>query len=102
MFHATPDLSRTGWFVESLLTELVVALVVRSGVPSSAVGQAACCSGRQWRCMALTVALPYLPFIGVFGFVPLPGMLLITVIAITALYVVATELTNRRFYRGVL
>ncbi len=51
---------------------------------------------------ALTVAIPYLPFIGVFGFVPLPGMLLITVTAITALYVIATELTKRRFYRGVL
>jgi hypothetical protein len=38
----------------------------------------------------------------VFGFVPLPGMLLITVAAITALYVVATELTKRRFYGGVL
>jgi hypothetical protein len=29
-------------------------------------------------------------------------MLLITVIAITAMYVVATEMTKRRFYRGVL
>jgi hypothetical protein len=36
----------------------------------------------------------------VFGFVPLPGMLLITVIAITVLYVVATEMAKRRFYRG--
>jgi Mg2+-importing ATPase len=52
--------------------------------------------------IALTAAIPYLPFIGVFGFVPLPGMLLITVTAITALYVVATELTKRRFYRGIL
>ena len=39
-----------------------------------------------------------LPFIGVFGFVPLPGMLPVTVFAITALYVAATELTKRRFY----
>jgi Mg2+-importing ATPase len=30
VFHATPDLFRTGWFVESLLTELVIALVVRT------------------------------------------------------------------------
>jgi Mg2+-importing ATPase len=52
--------------------------------------------------IALTVAIPYLPFIGVFGFVPLPVMLLITMTAITALYVAATELTKRRFYRGVL
>src|SRR3954466_12757332 len=30
LFHATPDLFRTGWFVESLLTELVIRMVVRT------------------------------------------------------------------------
>ena len=33
VFHAAPDLFRTGWFVESLLTELVIALVVRTRRP---------------------------------------------------------------------
>lgn len=47
--------------------------------------------------VGLTVAIPYLPFIGVFGFVPLPRTLLVTVIAITALYVVATEMTKPFF-----
>jgi P-type Mg2+ transporter len=28
--HASPDEFRTGWFIESLLTELAVALVVRT------------------------------------------------------------------------
>jgi hypothetical protein len=36
----------------------------------------------------------------VFGFVPMPGLMLVTVSAITALYVVATEITKRRFYRA--
>jgi len=45
---------------------------------------------------------PYLPFIGVSGFVPLPGTLLMTVVVITALYVFATEMAKRRFYRGGL
>jgi Mg2+-importing ATPase len=96
-----PDLFRTGWFVESLLTELVIALVVRTRRPfRSRPGRVLLWSTVVL--VALTVALPYLPFIGVFGFVPLPAMLLMTVAAITALYVVATELTKRRFYRGVL
>jgi Mg2+-importing ATPase len=51
--------------------------------------------------IALTFALPYLPFIGVFGFVPLPGVLLVTVAAITALYVVAAEIAKGRFYRDM-
>jgi Mg2+-importing ATPase len=52
--------------------------------------------------VALTIGIPYLPFIAVFGFAPLPGTLLITVIAITALYVGATELLKQRFYRNML
>jgi hypothetical protein len=43
-----------------------------------------------------------LPFIGVFGLVPLPGMLLVTVSAFTTVYVVATEITKSRFYRGLV
>ena len=30
LFHASPEEFRTGWFIESLLTELVIALVVRT------------------------------------------------------------------------
>ena len=52
--------------------------------------------------VALTVVIPYLPFIGVFGFEPLPGTLLIAVMAITAFYVAATELLKQRFYRNML
>jgi hypothetical protein len=37
--------------------------------------------------------------VGVFGFVPLPGGLLATIGLITVLYVAATELQKRRFYR---
>jgi hypothetical protein len=35
----------------------------------------------------------------VFGFVPLPGSLLLAVAAITVLYVLSTELLKQRFFR---
>jgi Mg2+-importing ATPase len=85
-----------------LLTELVIALVVRTRRPFYRSRPGRILLWSTLALVALTVAIPYLPFIGVFGFVPLPGMLLITVTAITALYVASTELTTRRFYRGVL
>ena len=100
VFHAAPDLFRTGWFVESLLTELVVALVVRTRRPFFRSRPGRLLLWSTLALVALTVAIPYLPFIRVFGFVPLPGMLLVTVMAITASYVVATEMTKRRFYRA--
>jgi P-type Mg2+ transporter len=49
--------------------------------------------------IGLTAGIPYLPVTSVLGFVPLPGTLLATVVAITALYVLATELTKHWFYR---
>jgi Mg2+-importing ATPase len=39
-----------------------------------------------------------LPGISVFGFVPLPAPLMLTMLGLTALYVVATELTKKFFY----
>jgi Mg2+-importing ATPase len=100
VFQAPPALFRTGWFVESLLTELVIALVVRTRRPFFRSRPSRVLLWSTVVLVAMTVIIPYLPFIGVFGFVPLPGMLLITVIAITVLYVVATEMAKRRFYRG--
>jgi Mg2+-importing ATPase len=102
VFQAGPDLFRTGWFVESLLTELVIALVVRTRRPFFRSRPGRLLLWSTMSLLALTLAMPYLPLIGVFGFVPLPGVLLVTVAAITTLYVVATEITKRHFYRDVV
>jgi Mg2+-importing ATPase len=96
-FQATPELFRTGWFVESLLTELVIALVVRTRRPffQSRPGKVLMVS--TIGLIVVTFAIPYLPFAGVFGFVPLPGMLVAAISGITVLYVLATEVTKRRW-----
>ena len=101
VFRAGPELFRTGWFVESLLTELVIALVVRTRRPFFRSRPGRVLLWSTVSLMTLTFAMPYLPLIGVFGFVPVPGVLLVTVATITALYVVATEITKSHFYRGV-
>jgi P-type Mg2+ transporter len=102
LFRASPDLFRTGWFVESLLTELVIALVVRTRRRFYRSRPGRLLLWSTVALVAVTLVLPYLPFIGVFGFVPLPAVLLVTVSAITALYVVATEITKGLFYRNVV
>lgn len=98
VFHAGPEEFRTGWFVESLLTELVIALVVRT-------------RGRFWRSppghlllgttvavIALTLALPYLPSSSVFGFVPLPASLMLAMVILTVAYMAAAEVAKQFFY----
>jgi Mg2+-importing ATPase len=100
IFHAGPDLFRTGWFVESLLTELAVALIMRTRRPFflSRPGRVLLLS--TMALIPFAVAIPYLPFAAVFGFVPMPGMLAGTVVAITLAYVAATEVQKKWFYRS--
>jgi Mg2+-importing ATPase len=99
LFRASPDLFRTGWFVESLLTELVIALVVRTRRPFYRSRPGTLLLVSTCALIAGTLAIPYLPLVGVLGFVPLPGTLAVALSLITAVYVLAAELTKKWFYR---
>jgi Mg2+-importing ATPase len=98
-FHATPELFRTGWFVESLLTELVVALVVRTRRPFFRRRPGKVLLVSTLVLIPLAFMIPFVPHVGVLGFVPLPSSVLAAMAAITALYVVATEVMKSWFYR---
>ena len=98
-FHATPEMFRTGWFVESLLTELAVAMVVRTRRSALHSRPGALLLWSTCVVAAIAVGLPYAPGAAELGFVPLPLPLLATVVGITLLYVVAAELLKRRFFR---
>lgn len=100
LFNATPELFHTGWFVESLLTELVIALVVRTRRPFFRSRPGSLLLTSTLLLVALTLAIPYLPYMDLLGFVPLPAMLVATLVAITVLYVIAAEGTKRWFYRN--
>jgi Mg2+-importing ATPase len=49
--------------------------------------------------IALALALPFLPFAGVLGFTPLPRPVVASLVAITALYVLVTEVAKAGFFR---
>ncbi|MGA2489371.1 MAG: magnesium-translocating P-type ATPase [Anaerolineales bacterium] len=98
LFRASPDEFRTGWFIESLITELVIALVVRTRhiFFRSRPGTLLLVSSLIF--IGIALVIPYLPFISVFGFIPLPAPLMLAMLGLTALYVLATELTKKYFY----
>jgi Mg2+-importing ATPase len=98
---STPELFRTGWFVESLLTELVVALVVRTRRVFYKSRPGGLLLWLSVVMMAITPAIPFLPGAGYLGFVPLSSALLLALAAVTVLYVAATEAAKRWFYRSV-
>lgn len=89
---------RTGWFVESLLTELLVALVVRTHLPCYRSRPGNLLLGLTLILVAVTIGLPYLPISGVFDLAPLSGTIMAAIMAIVGLYLLATELAKRRFY----
>jgi len=99
LFAATPTLFRTGWFVESLLTELAIALVVRTRRPFFRSRPGTLLLVSTLAVVGLTFAIPYLPPAELVGFTPLPAAVLLVLAAITLLYVGATELAKARFYR---
>jgi Mg2+-importing ATPase len=99
-FDAGATLFHTGWFVESVITELTVLLVLRTQRPffRSRPGNALLISSIG--IAILTLALPYSGRLGhELGFTPLSATLLATMLAITAAYVVTAELVKRVFYR---
>jgi Mg2+-importing ATPase len=98
IFHASPEEFRTGWFIESLLTELVIALVVRTRhlFFRSRPGNLLLISTIV--VIIIAVVLPYLPINVLFGFIPLPIPLLLAVLGLTLLYILATEIAKKYFY----
>ena len=87
--------------IESLITELVIALVVRTRhlFFRSRPGKLLLVSTLVF--IAITLVLPYLPFISVFGFIPLPAPLMLTMLVLTMLYILATELAKKYFYSRI-
>lgn len=97
-----PVTFRTAWFIESVLSELLILLVIRTRraffrsrigtvllVTSLAVGGA-------------TLLIPYSPVATLLGFAPLPLPLLWLAGGVVALYVVASELSKRVLLRHQL
>lgn len=98
VFQAAPEVFRTGWFVESLLTELVIALVVRTRRPFYRSRPGNLLLVTTFAVMVVALLLPYLPFSSIVGFVPLPAPLMLGMIALTLTYVFAVEMAKQFFY----
>jgi Mg2+-importing ATPase len=99
-FAAGAELFRSGWFVESLLSELLVALIVRTRRPLFRSRPGSLLLWSTVGVVVLALALPYLPLAGWLGFVPLPPWILGAIILIAVLYTAAAEITKSHFYRS--
>ena len=99
VFHFGPAAFQTGWFVESLATQVLVLFVIRT-------------TGRPWSnrpstplaftvtaVAILGVALPYSPLAHPFGMVPLPLAFLLYVALVVPIYLALVELLKGALLR---
>ena len=99
MFRSSGPLFHTGWFVESLATQVLVIFVIRTrGNPLKSRPHPALVAS-SLGVVAAAIVLPYTPVGGWFGLVPVPLMLLGALAGMTATYLVLAEFVKRWFYR---
>lgn len=94
-----PELFRSGWFVESLLTQLLTIFIVRTRKPFYRSRPSRGLIASALAIGLLAVALPYSPAASWFGLVPLPLHILAAVLTISLCYMATAEWVKLIFYR---
>lgn len=98
--RSNADLFRSGWFVESLLTQTLVVFVIRTRrSPFWTSRPARPLLISTLGCAAIAIAVPYSPLAGTFGFIALSPPLLATIVLLAAVYLILVDTTKRWFYR---
>ena len=99
VFHATVGQFRTGWFIESLVTQILMIFMVRTRRWAFASRPSLIVVALAAGAAALTLVLPFLPIGPWLGFVwPSAAFLVFLVVAVVG-FLVLIELVKQGFYR---
>jgi Mg2+-importing ATPase len=100
MLGNNEDSFHSGWFVESLFTQILVVLAIRTHLspfwrsrPSKQLGFAMVAA------LAAAVIIPLSPLGSVIGFGALPWQFFVLLVVIVAAYLLLVEVTKRWFFR---
>jgi Mg2+-importing ATPase len=99
LLHATPDQFRTGWFMESVMSAAIIVLVIRSRRPFYKSRAGIQLLVATLAVVTATLALPFTPIGGIFGFVTLPASFLLILGLIMILYIFTAEMVKKAFYK---
>jgi Mg2+-importing ATPase len=94
-FHASPQTFRTGWFVESLLSEILILLVLRTRHLFFKSKPARYLLVSSFFTFVACIVIPYLPFAKDFELYPLPAGIFLSVFGIIIAYIIFAEITKR-------
>ncbi|MDD5176328.1 MAG: magnesium-translocating P-type ATPase [Sterolibacterium sp.] len=98
VLQADEKLFQTGWFVESLCTQVLVIFIIRTrGNPLKSRAHPLL-TATSLAIVAVAVALPFTPLGTYFGFVPPPARFYLILGVMVLVYLFAVELAKQAFY----
>ena len=96
LFHANEGLFHTGWFVESVLTQILVLFVIRKLGTGNAVAPSRALVASSLAVCVLAIALPFSPLAGLLGLVPLPAALFAFIAITIACYLALVHVVRAK------
>ena len=97
--YKSEEMFHTGWFIESICTELLILFVVRTHKSLLKSMPGKLMIGLSILALVITVGLPFTPFAGQLGFVVPPFSLLGIIAGILVLYVLTADIIKIMFFR---
>ena len=101
LFDAHESLFRTGWFVESMATQVLVIFVIRTRRLPWRSRAHPWLTATSLGVVATAMALPFTPLAPYLGFTPLPSTFFGLLIGMLVAYLAMVELGKQWFYRWV-
>ena len=100
IFHATPELFHTGWFVESLATQVFVVYIIRTAkIPFIESRPSKTFLLTTLFIVILAALLPYTILGKLMGFVPLPMLFFLILVAIILTYLALVQIVKKWFIK---
>ena len=99
VFDASEALFQTGWFVESLCTQVLVIFVIRTRGNPLRSRPHPMLTATSLGIVALAMGLPFTPLAGVFGFTPLPTGFYAALAVMVLVYLLLVMVVRRQVER---
>jgi Mg2+-importing ATPase len=101
IMKANEKVFQTGWFVESVISATLIVLVVRTRLPFFKSLPGKYLSVATGLIVLFVLALPFMPFASLFGFVRLPLISYGWMLLIIGAYIISAEIAKRWFFRKI-
>ena len=101
VLHADEALFQTGWFIESLTTQVLVIFVIRTRAGAWRSRAHPLLAATSLTVVAVAAVLPLTPLGAWFGFVAPPAAFYAMLVALVLMYLLLVEGAKRYFYRRI-